>query len=97
MYEDLNKVVNFLLDNPEFKVKISGHTDSAGDPGFNLLLSQKRADAIEGYIVLNGVEEYHVESKGYGSTRPIVVESTEKDRKLNRRVEFEIYKPDPKK
>jgi len=51
MKPDLNKLVNFMLDNPNFKINISGHTDSSGSPEINLALSQKRADAIKDYIV----------------------------------------------
>ncbi|MTI31768.1 OmpA family protein [Cytophagales bacterium RKSG123] len=94
MRSDLNKIVNFLLDNPEFKLVISGHTDSAGDDDFNLTLSQKRADAIKEYVTyFNPVAEFRVNAIGYGSSKPIVEEKTAVDRKLNRRVEFHIYRP----
>ncbi len=94
MHDDLGKLINFLLDNPELKLKISGHTDSKGDAGKNLQLSQNRADSIKEYIVnLAGVDESRIEAIGYGSSMPIVKdEQTEEDRKLNRRVEFEIIK-----
>jgi len=98
MYADLNKIVNFLYDNLEFKLKISGHTDSVGDPDKNLQLSRDRARVIEDYIVIfAGILEERVLSQGFGDTQPIVEnESTEGDRKLNRRVEFEIYRETPK-
>ncbi len=98
MQPDLNKVVNFLLDNPDFNINVSGHTDSSGDPNFNLTLSQKRADAIKDYIVLRGgVSEDRINAVGYGSQKPIVAEEkTAQDRRLNRRVEFEIYKDNSK-
>jgi outer membrane protein OmpA-like peptidoglycan-associated protein len=94
MYADLNKVVNFLYDNIDFKLKISGHTDSVGDPQKNLELSQERAQNIRDYVVLfAGIFEERVIAKGYGDTQPIVInEVTEEDRTLNRRVEFEIYR-----
>jgi outer membrane protein OmpA-like peptidoglycan-associated protein len=97
MYADLNKVVNFLYDNIEFKVKISGHTDSLGDPAQNLELSTKRAQNIRDYIVIfAGIIEDRVVAEGYGDTLPIVEEElTEEDRALNRRVEFEIYREAP--
>lgn len=96
MYGDLIKVANFLLDNPDFKLKISGHTDSSGQEDFNLKLSQQRAEAIRDYIVyFNGVDETRIEAIGFGSTRPIIKdEKTPEDKRLNRRVEFEIYRPD---
>ncbi|MDE0471782.1 MAG: OmpA family protein [Ekhidna sp.] len=98
MYADLNKIVNFLYDNLEFKLKISGHTDSVGDPDKNLQLSKDRAQVIEDYIVIfAGILEERVLSQGFGNTRPIIEnERTAEDRKLNRRVEFEIYREAPK-
>ena len=98
MYADLNKIVNFLYDNLEFKLKISGHTDSVGDPDKNLQLSKDRAQVIEDYIVIfAGILEERVLSQGFGDTQPIIEnERTAEDRKLNRRVEFEIYREAPK-
>ena len=97
MYADLNKVVNFLYDNPDFKLRISGHTDSVGDPEKNLQLSQERAQNIRDYVVIfAGIIKERIEARGYGDTQPIVEEElTEADRKLNRRVEFEIYREAP--
>ena len=91
---DLDKVVNFLLDHPYFKLKISGHTDSQGDADANLRLSQKRADAIKKYLEEKGhLEETRIAAIGFGSQKPIVEEKTAEDRSLNRRVEFQIIKP----
>jgi len=93
MYSDLDKIAEFLIENPEFKLKISGHTDSDGREAFNLDLSQQRADAIKEYIIYFGsVEASKIEARGFGSSKPIVNEQTEKDKELNRRVEFELYK-----
>jgi outer membrane protein OmpA-like peptidoglycan-associated protein len=94
MYGDLNKIVNFMYDNLDFYLKISGHTDSFGAAATNLKLSKERAQTIRDYIVIfGGLEEERVSSEGYGSTRPLVNEVTEEDKTLNRRVEFEIFRP----
>ncbi|MCZ6900638.1 MAG: OmpA family protein [Bacteroidetes bacterium] len=94
MYGDLDKVINFLLDNPNFKIKISGHTDSHGTPEFNLDLSKRRAHAIREYLIYFGsIEESKVEADGFGDTQSIVEEHTKDDASLNRRVEFEIFRP----
>ena len=94
MYADLNKIVNFMYDNPEFYLKISGHTDNSGAADFNLKLSKDRAQTISDYIVIfGGVPKHRVEANGFGSEQPIVEEVTEADSKLNRRVEFEIFRP----
>lgn len=94
MYGDLNKIVNFLYDNIDFKLRVSGHTDSYGSEDFNLALSKDRAKVIRDYMVLfAGIQPDRVEHDGYGSSQPIVEENTEEDQALNRRVEFEIYRP----
>ena len=94
MYGDLNKIVNFMYDNPDFFLKISGHTDSFGAAATNLMLSKERAKTIRDYIVIfGGVYEERVMHEGFGSEQPLVEEVTEADKKLNRRVEFEIYRP----
>lgn len=94
MEEDLNKVVDFMLDHPYFKLKISGHTDSDGDPGANKRLSQSRADAIREYIIQKGqIDPTRIEAIGYGSDQPIVTENSIDAKRINRRVEFEIIKP----
>ena len=94
MYIDLDKLSDFLLDNPDFKLKISGHTDSDGGYDFNMDLSNERAKAISEYIIYFGnISAARIETFGFGSSQPIVEEKTEADKALNRRVEFELYRP----
>jgi outer membrane protein OmpA-like peptidoglycan-associated protein len=94
MYADLDKLANFLLDNPDFSLRISGHTDSDGSPEFNMKLSQERADAIMEYLTyFGGMPEHKITARGFGSTQLIVKEETEEDKAMNRRVEFELYRP----
>lgn len=91
MHEDLDKLANFLIDHPNFALNISGHTDSQGSEDSNLLLSQARADAIKAYLIYQfKIESSHINANGFGSAKPIVEERGDKDRKLNRRVEFDI-------
>lgn len=94
MYSDLNKIGNFLVDHPKLKLRISGHTDSAGNEGLNLTLSQDRANAIKTYLIQQfKVPEEHIIATGYGSSKPVVMqEETEEHKQFNRRVEFEIVK-----
>jgi outer membrane protein OmpA-like peptidoglycan-associated protein len=93
MHADLDKLANFMIDHPQFKLHISGHTDSQGSEDSNLRLSQARADAIKAYLQQQfNIEEERIEATGYGSSRPIIEEQHEDHRQLNRRVEFEISK-----
>lgn len=93
MHNDLARLGNFMLDHPSVKLIISGHTDSQGKPEANLLLSQARADAIKNYLCeVFRIDASRITAMGYGGSRPIVEEKTEEDRRLNRRVEFEIVR-----
>jgi outer membrane protein OmpA-like peptidoglycan-associated protein len=91
MHADLNKLANFLIDHPDFSLNISGHTDSQGSEDSNLRLSQARADAIKAYLMYEfKIDPNRITGTGYGSAKPLVDERSDQDRKLNRRVEFDI-------
>jgi outer membrane protein OmpA-like peptidoglycan-associated protein len=91
MHGDLDRLANFLIDHPRFRLNISGHTDSQGKEDANLRLSQSRADAIRSYLIYQfNIDPERITATGYGSSKPIVEEKTDEDRKLNRRVEFDI-------
>ena len=94
MHDDLGKLGNFMIDHPHVKLKISGHTDSAGNENLNLMLSQDRADAIKRYLINQfKIDESRITAIGYGSSDPIVSkEETEDHKQLNRRVEFQVIK-----
>ncbi|HWA32910.1 MAG TPA: OmpA family protein [Cyclobacteriaceae bacterium] len=93
MHDDLEKLANFLIDHPTFKLKISGHTDSAGKEEQNLKLSQARADAIKKYLGTEfKIDTSRITAVGYGSQKPLTQEITDEHKQLNRRVEFEIIK-----
>jgi len=92
----LDRIVLFMADHPTFKLKIGGHTDGSGDVDFNTELSQKRADSIKKYIEQKGkIPEGRIEAWGYGSSEQLREEITEEDRRINRRVEFKLIKPEP--
>jgi outer membrane protein OmpA-like peptidoglycan-associated protein len=94
MHDDLGKLGNFMTDHPKLKLKISGHTDSAGDEKLNLKLSQDRADAIKKYLIREfKVFADRITAIGLGSAKPIITkEETEDHKQLNRRVEFEVVR-----
>jgi outer membrane protein OmpA-like peptidoglycan-associated protein len=93
MHQDLDKLANFMIDHPRFKLNISGHTDSQGKEDSNLRLSQARADAIKAYLIYQfKIDAARIDAHGYGSSKPIVQEASDDHRKLNRRVEFDIMK-----
>jgi len=94
MKKSLDLVMKFLIDNPTFKLTISGHTDSDGNHTDNMVLSQKRGDAIKQYLINRGkLDGKRIDAMGYGDTKPLRVEVTPEDKRINRRVEFEVKKP----
>jgi OmpA-OmpF porin, OOP family len=86
----LDQVVQVLIDNPGMRIRIEGHTDSVGREKMNLALSQKRADSVKGYLIKKGIELKRLQSRGFGPTRPIASNKTEKGRAQNRRTDFVI-------
>ncbi len=86
----LDQVADLMARYPEYRLFISGHTDSVGDDKFNLDLSRRRAKACRDYLVVKGVPAERIEYEGYGETRPIAPNDTEAGRAKNRRVEFEL-------
>jgi OOP family OmpA-OmpF porin len=86
----LTQVVQVLKDVPQMRVRIEGHTDSIGGEIPNEKLSQKRAEAVMAYLVSKGIAPARLEAVGYGSTRPVASNKTEKGRSRNRRTEFHI-------
>jgi outer membrane protein OmpA-like peptidoglycan-associated protein len=86
----LDKVVTVMKENPDYKLKISGHTDNQGDDDANLLLSYKRAQATKKYLMDQGIAILRLDAVGYGEMQPVESNDTSEGRAKNRRVEFEI-------
>lgn len=82
----LHQVVQALKDNPDWKIRVEGFTDSVGDKEFNLRLSDERAEAVMHWLVDHGIDQVRLSAKGYGEARPVASNSTEKGRLKNRRV-----------
>jgi outer membrane protein OmpA-like peptidoglycan-associated protein len=87
---ELDRVVQFMIENPLVKVEIGGHTDSMGTDEYNINLSQGRADAVVNYVIEHGVGFDRIIAKGYGENMPVDTNSTDEGRQTNRRVEFKI-------
>jgi OOP family OmpA-OmpF porin len=70
------------------KLGIYGHTDNSGSDDVNVPLSEKRANAVRDYLVGKGLTAGRIETKGYGSGKPVADNSTAAGRSRNRRVEI---------
>jgi len=84
----LGEVLKLLQDNPDLKVRVEGHTDNVGAKAANQLLSQKRAQAVMGWLIANGIDVSRLTAQGFGDNKPVGDNSTEDGRAKNRRVEL---------
>ncbi len=72
------------------RVFIAGHADSTGSHAINDPLSQRRADSVADYLVGQGVDRGLIQTRGYGSRRPVASNDTVEGRRQNRRVEVTL-------
>jgi outer membrane protein OmpA-like peptidoglycan-associated protein len=98
---ELNKLVRFMLDNPDVKVEVGSHTDCRSSAKYNQTLSQNRANASVAYIISQGVSKDKISGKGYGESQLLNecadgVKCAEELHSINRRTEMKVICP-PKK
>jgi OOP family OmpA-OmpF porin len=87
-YPMLNDAVLIMKKNPDLTVEIDGHTDNTGTAAYNMILSEKRAEAIKDFLVARGIAPKRLTTKGFGFTKPAASNDTKAGRAKNRRVEF---------
>ncbi len=87
----LDEIVQLMIDNPNYRLKVSGHTDDRGEDSVNQRLSEKRARACVRHLRDHGVPEIQMSYIGYGARIPVAENDTDYGRGQNRRVEFELY------
>ncbi|MBS1763736.1 MAG: OmpA family protein [Bacteroidetes bacterium] len=90
--EVINDFAEFLKTNPKLQVGIYGHTDNSGNAADNLTLSKNRAKAVYDYLISVGIAAGRLTHDGFGQTKPVAANTSEKGKALNRRTEFVILK-----
>jgi peptidoglycan-associated lipoprotein len=78
----------YLAANPGQNVRIEGHADERGTSEYNLALGERRANAVQRFLVVNGTSRGQTETVSYGEEKPAVMGSSESDWAQNRRVEL---------
>ncbi|BDD04619.1 OmpA family protein [Aureibacter tunicatorum] len=85
----LNEITEFIANNPNIKMTITGHADNTGSKAYNVKLSEKRAKSVAEFLSSNGVSSKNLNIEFFGDEKPDAEnEAEESGRELNRRVEF---------
>ena len=87
---ELARLIKFMNDNPNVKIELHGHTDDSGAEDYNQKLSLDRANTVKEYLSNNGIQNVRVGTKGFGESKPLVVDTSESAKAKNRRVELII-------
>lgn len=90
-FKNLNDVAEILKRYPDYKLRIAGHTDSTGSRELNQRLSEQRARSCYEYLASRGISASRMSYVGFGPDKPRADNDTEEGRRLNRRVEFNLY------
>jgi outer membrane protein OmpA-like peptidoglycan-associated protein len=87
---DLDKLIQFLKDNPTARLEIQGHTDNVGSLAINTKLSLTRANSVVSYLTKNGIDSSRLSAKGFGPSQPIADNTKVEGRAKNRRVVMKV-------
>ncbi|DAB35645.1 MAG TPA: flagellar motor protein MotB [Sulfurospirillum cavolei] len=84
---EIQKVADFMKQNPGYNVVLEGHTDSKGSDAYNMKLSDQRAKAVAKALSTLGVSGAKVTTEAFGESKPVATNDTEAGRAENRRVD----------
>jgi outer membrane protein OmpA-like peptidoglycan-associated protein len=88
--EQLDGMIGIMNKYPKSEFDIKGYTDNTGTNAYNLMLSNKRANAVKDYLVEKGVQSARLTAKGFGEASPADSNRTKSGRANNRRVEVKL-------
>lgn len=84
----MDKLANVVIQYGKTELTVVGHTDSDGSTQSNQELSQRRSDAVIGYLKAKNVNPARLYAEGRGEAEPVADNKTEAGRRANRRVEI---------
>lgn len=86
----LNQMAQIVVSHSDLRIKIIGHTDSNGSDGYNVNLSERRAENVKQFLIRAGVPSDRVIIEYRGERDPATSNATSEGKKMNRRVDFEF-------
>jgi OmpA-OmpF porin, OOP family len=87
----LNKLIEFLNENPNLNVWMFGHTDAIGPSDANQRISEIRVEVVINYLIENGINPARLHSMGFGESFPVSFGRTSEDLLQNRRIDFYLF------
>jgi len=84
---NVSAIAAFVNRDKTKQIRIEGHTDNGGNANADLVLSQRRAEAVRDALVGAGVDSRRITTFGMGQAQPVAPNTTEEGRAKNRRVD----------
>ncbi len=84
----LDGYIELLWEQPEMNIYITGHACDLGSNEYNMWIGQERADLAKEYMVRRGIRPSRIATDSKGETEPIVPNTSDANRKTNRRLEI---------
>lgn len=87
---ELFRLADIMKENPGIKIQLEGYTDSKNQSSKSVALSKKRNEAIQKWLIAQGIEKSRIKMKAIGADSPVAGGSSADERKNNRRVEVRV-------
>lgn len=85
----------FDARDTSLRITVAAYTDEKGDSTRNQALSQRRAEAVTNYLIGKGVPKLRFSATFFGESKPLNSNSSEEERRLNRRADVQIWRAKP--
>jgi len=89
--EKLDRIASKLKEDPDYIIEIAGHTDAVGGSDYNIVLGQRRADAVRAYLIdKHRIAFSRISIRSGGTGEPIASNDTDQGRARNRRATISV-------
>ena len=97
-YNGLLGILKDFLNEKDYNVGITGHTDSKGSDAYNMALGMRRSQAVRDRLIELGLSSSRIRGiDSKGESEPIATNETDEGRAQNRRIEFDVRNRDGEK
>ena len=91
--ETVHELAGLMKGHPSAKIKVVGHTDNAGNPEANRVLSEERATAVRDELIGQGIAPDCIETAGAGEDNPVAKNDSHANMEKNRRIDVIVVSP----